>query len=271
MSVGISLIISVYKNTGFLKTVLDNLRYQTVRPDEVIISEDGDSKEMRDFIAAYEPAGLNIVHLSHEDRGWQKNKALNRAITAASYDYLIFIDGDCVLHTHFIQNHIGLAHRHHVLAGKRIKFGPGYTEKLQRTPLPNFQRRLLWQLSQLRKDDAKFVEEAFYIPMNKVSKAIIAKLGISSIKGCNFSCYKEAILAINGFDEDYVRPAVGEDHDLVWRFRGLGYRIISVKHFAVQYHLYHPESWMSQEENLAMLREKQAAGQYRCLNGIKKI
>jgi len=96
-------------------------------------------------------------------------------------------------------------------------------------------------------------------------------LGISSIKGCNFSCFKAAMLAINGFDEDYVRPAVGEDIDLVWRFKGLGYRIVSVKHLAVQYHLYHTESWSSQEENQKLLRQKQASRQYRCLNGIEKV
>jgi len=271
MPEGVSLIISVYKNTLFLKAVLDNLRYQTTLPHEVIISEDGDSREMHDFLVAYGSFPVPIVHLTQADEGWRKNRALNRAIAAASHEYLIFIDGDCVLHTRFVQNHIRLARRHHILAGKRIKLGPKYTGKLQYIPVTRFQRGLIWRLPQLKRDGAKFAEEAWYLPMNRFSRALIAKLGISSIKGCNFSCYKEAMLAINGFDEDYVRPAVGEDHDLVWRFEGLGYRMVSVKHFAVQYHLYHPESWVSQEENLVLLRQKQASKQYRCLNGIEKL
>ncbi len=250
--------------------VLAGLRYQTRKPDEVIVSEDGDSQEMREFLAGYE-SNLTIVHLTQEDKGWRKNRALNRAIAAASGDYLIFIDGDCVLHTRFIQNHARLASPKHVLAGKRIKLGPLFSEELQKTPLPHFQRGLLGRIRQLRKDGARFVEEAWYIPVNGLSRAVVRWLGISSIKGCNFSCYKAAMLAINGFDEAYVRPAVGEDIDLVWRFTGLGYRIVSVKHFAVQYHLYHVESWTSQEENEAMLRRKQASRQYRCLNGIEKL
>ena len=267
----ISLIISVYKNTSFLQAVLDSLRHQTMLPDEVIISEDGNSREMREFMEGYDKGGMqvNLVHLTQEDRGWQKNQALNRAIVAATGDYLIFIDGDCVLHSRFIQNHVRLANPKDILAGKRIKLGPVFSGELQKTSVTVFERQLLGRIRQLREDGAQFVEEGLYVPLNPLSRAIIRGLGISAIKGCNFSCFKAAMLAINGFDEDYIRPAVGEDIDLVWRFKGMGFHIVSVKHFAVQYHLYHKESWTSQEENMNMLRQKQASRQYRCLNGIE--
>lgn len=265
-----SLIISVYNNILFLRAILDGLRYQTIPPDEVIVSEDGNCREMHELISAYK-GGINLVHLTQEDDGWQKNKALNKAIVAASHDYLIFIDGDCVLHTRFIENHIRLSHTTHVLAGKRIKLGPRYSDRLMEVGIVPFQRKLMWRFFSLVKDNAKFIEEALYIPVNWLTQKVIAKLGITSLKGCNFSCYKAAMIAINGFDEDYVRPAVGEDHDLVWRFEGLGYRVVSVKHFAVQYHLHHRENWISQEENLALYREKRADGHFACLNGIKKM
>src|SRR5690606_3998237 len=112
----VSLIISVYTNTLFLKTVLDALHAQTVLPDEVIVSEDGESEVMREFMANYTIPGVQMVHMTQTDSGWQKNRALNRAITAASHAYLIFIDGDCVLHTRFIENHLRLAHPKHILA-----------------------------------------------------------------------------------------------------------------------------------------------------------
>lgn len=270
MLVGVSLIISVYKNTLFLKTILDALQYQTVIPDEVVVSEDGNSPEMRDFLASYPTQRFNIVHLAQADEGWRKNKALNRAIVAASHSYLIFIDGDCVLHTRFVENHLRLANPHHILAGKRIKLGPRFSERLLRTPLPKFQNGLFWRIPSMLKDGAKFVEEVVYISLNGLTRKVVSRLGISAIKGCNFSCYKDTIMAINGFDEDYKLPAVGEDIDLVWRFQGLGYRIVSVRHFAVQYHLHHSESWMSQEKNFALLHAKQASRQFRCLNGISK-
>ena len=48
-----SLIISVYKNIRFLQAVLDGLNYQTEQRFEIIISEDGESEEMRTFLAHY--------------------------------------------------------------------------------------------------------------------------------------------------------------------------------------------------------------------------
>lgn len=265
-----SLIISVYKNGLFLQAILDALPFQTVQPDEVIISEDGDCREMREIVSSYRRK-MNIIHLTQEDVGWQKNRALNKAIIAATHDYLIFIDGDCLLHTRFIENHVRLSNANHILAGKRVKLGPVFSDRLMKSGILRFQQGLMWKWSELRKDGALFIEEALYIPVNWLTKRIIAKLGITSIKGCNFSCYKAAILDINGFDEDYLKPAIGEDHDLVWRFEGLGYRVVSVKHFAVQYHLYHHESWTSQEENLKLYRQKRTAGHFACLNGINSV
>jgi len=266
----ISLIISAYKNTKDLKVILDNLHYQTHLPDEIIISEDGNSSEMKLFLENYS-INIPLIHLNQEDIGWRKNKALNNAILKAKHEYLIFIDGDCVLHTKFIQNHLLFANPQQILAGKRIKLGPRYSEKLVNTSLPEFQKKIIPEARKLLKDDAAFYEEAIYIPVNYLTKKCIQKLGISSIKGCNFSCYKSTIMAINGFDEDYIRPAVGEDHDLVWRFQGLGYKIVSVKHFAIQYHLHHKENWSSQEENLILLKQKQKMQAFICLNGIKKF
>ena len=91
------------------------------------------------------------------------------------------------------------------------------------------------------------------------------------LKGCNMSCSKKAIYAINGFDEDYIRPAIGEDIDLTWRFEKAGYRLKSVRNLAVQYHLYHKENWIDQSENIKEMEEKKARNEYICKNGIDKI
>ncbi len=87
-----SLIISVYKNIPFLKTVLDSLKFQTEKRFEIIIAEDGEDRSMREFIAQY-PFEQPYQHICQEDRGWQKNRSLNNAIRAAQTAWLIFIDG----------------------------------------------------------------------------------------------------------------------------------------------------------------------------------
>lgn len=265
-----SLIISVYKNTKDLKVVLDALAYQTVLPNEIIISEDGDSEVMRSFLQGY-TSELNIVHLSQPDLGWQKNRALNRAVLKASNPYLIFIDGDCVLHHKFIESHIFFAASDKILAGKRVKLGTVFSEKLRNTNLLAFEKKIVFKFFALFKDKVQFFEEALYFTPKSFLGKLAKKRNIRWLKGCNFSCYKEALIAINGFDEDYKLPAIGEDIDLVWRFAGLGYQLKSVRNFAVQYHLYHKENWTSQDENIAIMNKKQNSNTYACINGLRKL
>ncbi len=87
------------------------------------------------------------------------------------------------------------------------------------------------------------------------------------------SFFREDIEAINGFDEDYVMPAIGEDIDLTWRFKGLGYKVVSLRNLAIQYHLYHPENYSQDDKfvNIAMLNRKIRAREYVCRNGLRKI
>ena len=94
---------------------------------------------------------------------------------------------------------------------------------------------------------------------------------MKQLKGCNFSCYKSALEAINGFDEDYILPAIGEDIDLTWRFKGMGYKLFSLRNFAVQYHLHHKENWTDQSENERIMFGKIKENQFVAKNGLLKI
>lgn len=265
-----SLIISVYKNVIDLKVILDALLFQTEKDIEIIISEDGENSEMAHFVKNYK-SPFRIIHLSHPDKGWRKNKALNRAILCSKTNYLIFIDGDCVLHHRFIEQHLRLAEKRGIVAGKRIKLRSCLSDQLRNTPLPDFERKFFTKLPALIKDHTRFVEEGIFISPNGFWNFIAKKRKMRWIKGSNFSCFKEALIAINGFDEDYQKPAIGEDIDLTWRFKGLGYHLVSARNYAVQYHLHHKENWTEQEENIAIMKEKQAQHAFRCKNGLVKL
>lgn len=81
-----------------------------------------------------------------------------------------------------------------------------------------------------------------------------------SIIGCNWAVYKQNILDVNGYDEDYQQAGEGEDFDIDWRFRMLNSNIIflNVKHQAITYHLYHPMNYSSADtdKSRAMKLEK---------------
>lgn len=266
-----SLIISVYKNVEFLKVVLDSLAYQTEKRFEVIVSEDGESPVMDDFILNY-PFQFPYQHVRHSDLGWRKNKILNDAISAAKSDWLVFIDGDCVLHPRFMEFHIKMADPDVILAGKRIKLDAATSKLLlsQDLPLEEMNLFILGNFLKIKKNGGKFIEEGVFAPPSSIFGRLLGRRKMRRLKGCNMSFHKKAIYAINGFDEDFVKPAVGEDADLEWRFRQAGFHLASVRNLAVQYHLHHTECWSIQEENLALMKEKQARNEFICKNGLKK-
>jgi len=267
-----SLIISVYNNTLFLKTVLDSVKEQTFKDFEIIISEDAESALMKTFVGNYSFENP-YQHLTQKDSGWNKNKALNRAIMAAKSDYLVFIDGDCVLHPQFMEQHIAHAKPSLILGGRRLKLNEKLTQLfLENSIKPsNINQSLIFNILLLKKRKILFPEEGFYINSKGLLGFIPFVRRLKRLTGCNMSFYKKAILDINGFDEDYIRPAIGEDIDLTWRFLRAGYHLYSVRNLAVEYHLYHKVNWVNQDLNSDMMRERQNKDLYRCINGIEKL
>jgi GT2 family glycosyltransferase len=272
MSYKATLIISVYKDTASLKVVLDSLHFQTEKDFEIIISEDGEDEKMLRFISSY-TFEYDHRHLTQEDLGWRKNRALNRAIKAAKAEWLIFIDGDCVLHQRFIEYHLKLADEKYILAGKRIKLDPILSSLLASDPeaILKMQQNLLKLLYKPGNKKPGFYEEGIFINRSGPFGFIPRLRTMNKLKGCNMSFSKSAAIAINGFDEDYTLPAIGEDIDLTWRFTGCGYRLRSLRNLAVQYHLYHKENWSSQEQNIEKMNFKQSRREYVCHNGLEKL
>lgn len=267
-----SIIVSIYNNIRALKCLLDSLKIQSERQFEIIISEDAEHKEVAEFCYSYEFQN-DYQHLTQPDIGWQKNRALNRAIHAAKSDNLIFVDGDCILHPRFVEQHIELLKKGDVVAGKRVKLNEELSDLLLES-VDNYkviEQRLKGMLFSKDKGGNSFVEEGVFIaPESMLGRVIHPLRGMRNLKGCNMSFTRKAILKINGFDEEYALPAIGEDIDLVWRFKAVGYDLVSARNRAVQYHLYHRENWSDQSENIAIMERNQRDNRYFCPQGLIK-
>lgn len=253
-----TIIISVYKNVEALRAIMHSLEQQTEQDFEVIISEDGSDEAMAQFVAQY-PSRWALQHITQEDLGWRKNRVLNLSIVAAHTDWLIFIDGDCVLHPRFVEMHVRYSGRGIVLAGKRIKLNPALSERLLRGEKLHLWSYLFWHRG------CHCVEEGFYVPL-----AHWFRRKVRHLTGSNMSMSRADLLKINGFDENYTLPAIGEDYDIEWRLPASGCKIVSLRNLAVQYHLYHKENWIDDTVNMAYFRTIQAANQIVCKNGIRK-
>jgi glycosyltransferase involved in cell wall biosynthesis len=256
----ISIIIAVYKNIPALDLIFKRLARQHFQNFEAIVAEDNNALDMAIFVK--NAAGKHlfpIKHVSQPDIGFRKNKALNQAIRISTSEYLVFIDGDCVLHPQFLNQHyvhraIGFA-----LFGRRVMLSKPLTESLYETQ--NLNTLSIFNLIINR---CKRIDCAFYLPFT--APKIQAETGIW---GCNWSIHKSALIAINGYDEDYVKAGIGEDTDLEWRLFATGIQLKRIKHLAIQYHLYHVENYASTLENEALLATKKAMGQVICTHGLR--
>ncbi|HEX5329492.1 glycosyltransferase [Sulfuricurvum sp.] len=270
-----TLIISVYKDTEALGFILDSIETQSLLPDEIIVAEDGDSSEMQKFISEQKNRFPNLVHLTQEDDGWWKNKAMNSAIKASTNEYLIFIDGDCIPYTTFIQAHAENAEPKIVLCGKRFELGPKFTERFKQHELSvrDIEKKFFWLLPAMIRDDARHPEDGLLFKSHSFISRQIHKRYVRHIVGCNWSCYKNDLLKINGFDETFRLPSEGEDVDLSWRFRGVGCELKSCRNNANILHLYHPKRFSSVEGDInnAIMKKHREENAFICKNGITKL
>ena len=264
-----SVIISVYKDTEALNDILYALDRQTEQDFEIIVTEDCESEEMQDLLAEYKNRG-NFYHLTQPDDGWRKTVAVNRAIASARADYLMFLDGDCVPDRNFVANHLATAEKGKFLTGRRVYLGPVFSKLLRRIPafIHLLENRLFFflMLIPLHMDKVRSYEVGL---SSKFMQKLRGKKPVG-IMGCNFSCYKNDMMAINGYNEDL--PGVGsEDSDLQWRFQDLGMGTKSVKFLVPVYHLYHAHIWPGVDENVRIMNETRKLNAYVCKNGIVKM
>ncbi|AHM60438.1 glycosyltransferase [Flammeovirgaceae bacterium 311] len=236
-----SIIIAIYNKFEFLERVLAGLETQTIKDFEVILADDGSSQDTIAAIEKYRQGStLTIKHLWHEDVGFRKTIMLNRAVLAAESNYLIFVDGDCVPHPHYIEAHLRHRQAGVVLSGRRVNLSEQLTgwltaERIRAGAIgAAFTLRTFMDSITGKTRDA---EKGIYLS-NKAFEALFPQK-FKGLLGCNFSLYKEDLLDINGFDERYLAPAVGEDTDPELRLRWAGKGFRSVKNYAIQYHLYH--------------------------------
>ena len=89
--------------------------------------------------------------------------------------------------------------------------------------------------------------------------------------GSNMGFIKEIIYKINGFNEEYQSPGVGEDSDLEWRFKKVNAKYIALKNTVVEYHLWHSTSGKYDvENNFKIMNENIKKEEWYCIKGIKK-
>ena len=272
----VSVIIAVYKDVEALNLIFKSLDNQTYKNFEVIVAEDGDSEIMGTTIkTAKEEHSFEIVHRIQDDIGVRKSKSQNNGIKASSGEYLIFIDGDCILYSNFIESHLSLCGKKNIITGRRVNLGPRYSKELRDGSITSdwLEKNFVRKYFDI-KEDAKMErhsEEGFLIKPHGFIAKMMRKYRKKEFPmlGCNMSFYKSAMLEINGFDEGLGNSAMASDTDLTWRFKGIGCKIVSARFVCNEFHLYHKRSSSDYDRSLDhKMLENQINKQYICIYGL---
>ncbi len=235
-----SLIISFYNKIEYLKLIFAGLAIQSEKRFEVLIADDGSSDSIVDELEILATTvDFPLFHLHQEDKGFRKNRILNKCISAANSGYIIFIDGDCIPHPQFVREHITNATVGKILTGRRVNLSESFTNSLTYEKISSgiLQRRFYSLMVDGVFGKSYDVEKGIYIKNQILRKFINRKK--RGILGCNFSAFKSDLLSVNGFDERYEAPSIGEDSDIQYRLELSGKEIVSLNNIAIQYHLYH--------------------------------
>ena len=105
-----SLIIATYNWPGALDCCLRSVLLQRELPNEVVIADDGSRHDTRQVIDAYrKQMPVPLKHVWHEDEGFRLGMIRNKAMAAATGEYLIQVDGDLILHPMFVRDHLRAA------------------------------------------------------------------------------------------------------------------------------------------------------------------
>jgi glycosyltransferase involved in cell wall biosynthesis len=258
----ISLIITIYKRLDFLDLVLQSVSRQSFKDFEVIIAEDDDSDLTKAFIAKQLPRyRFPIGHVFQEDKGFRKNKILNQAVKKASGKYLVFIDGDCILHRHFLREYFKRISQDVCLFGRRVRVSKKLTEELiQKNSIAPI------TFAKLILSNSKRIEDAVYLPFSVSNRQ-------SGMIGCSFCVSKKNMIKINGFDEDFQKPLYGEDTDVARRLSLINVRLKCTKFNTIQYHLFHKIDGRKsiKAANKKLFYEKRSQGLFFCQNGLIDI
>tara|TARA_R100000935_G_scaffold1421_2_gene4413 strand:- start:1967 stop:2752 length:786 start_codon:yes stop_codon:yes gene_type:complete len=256
-----ALLISTYNWPEALDLVLKSALNQSQFPDEILIADDGSKEDTKVIISSYQQKStITIKHIWQEDKGFRKSMILNKAISASTSDYIIEIDGDCLMHKDFVKDHISRVEEGVFLYGSRVNIKKEALSKIFENKICQFSF-----LSGLIRKRTRNLRIPFLRDSYKASPLFSPK-----VRGCNLSYWRKDFVEVNGYNED-MEGWGREDSEFILRILNHGIHGKRLRYGGIIYHLYHTESSKNNLEDNNRIQQKTIQEKLVwCENGVSK-
>lgn len=218
---------------------------QTYKNFEFIIADDGSGQPTRDLIEQFREHGmLEIKHVWHPDNGFQKSAILNKAVAAATTDYLLFSDGDCIPRKDFVETHVRNAKPGYFLSGGYFKLPMETSYAITREDVVSGNA---FDVNWLHAHGLKKTYKELKLVSRGLQQRLLNLLTPTkpTWNGHGSSGWKKDIVAVNGYNEEMQYG--GQDRELGERLVNLGLKGKQIRYSAVCIHLDHKRGYNTRE------------------------
>ncbi len=237
----ISVIISTYNAKEWLEKVLWGYNQQTFKEFELVIADDGSKKDTKELIDSFTAiANYPIIHVWHEDNGFQKSEILNKAIAASTTPYIIMSDGDCIPRKDFVETHDTFREKGYMLSGGYYKLPLNISNLICEDDIIT---NKCFDIDWLLKNGLKKTHKNNKLTASGWKERILNRFTPTKAtwNGHNASGWKEDIIAVNGMDERMQYG--GQDRELGERLVNYGIKSKQIRYSAIVIHLDHPRGY----------------------------
>ncbi len=263
----ISIVVCTYRRPENLRRVLASIAGQrgVAGRFEVVVADDGSDDETPEVVDRFRrisPAPVRFV--THKHHGFCPGRCRNEGVAAAAADYVLLLDGDCMIPPDHLRIHLEKRRPGVVWLGDHIKLSE--VESARITPDMAFAGTYPARHSKYARArmSRKALKASWYRWTGNTSKP--------RLTSNNVGIWREDYLRVNGFDENYVGWGC-EDDDMGLRLRRANVRLQSILWWTWAYHLWHPPAVSTP----ARWKEGPNVGYFsrgfhlvRCGNGVEK-
>jgi len=251
----ISVIVTTYNWPEVLESCLLSLIAQQDNKFEVIIADDGSTADTHDLINKYTQLNsIPVKYAFHEDLGFRAGTIRNKAVALSKGDYLIFIDGDCVVFPNFINRHRQLAEPGYFVPGNRILLSKEFTTSTLKQKTLLHKQSVLFFIALWLQGKINRILPLIYNPLAFLRYR--KPLKWQKAMTCNLAMFKKDYIAVNGFDEAFEGWGY-EDSDLVIRLIHNGVKRKEGRFSVPVVHHWHKQNDQSKhDENFQRLMQR---------------